>query len=492
MEKLKLMFEKIRDTFTKINTGRDLKSKVARSSFWMGGAGGLEQGLRFLRNMILTRLLAPEAFGLMAIVLAFSTFFDSLTAIGIRQAIIQNDKGEDRKYLNGAWWLSFVRSAVLYFLAFIGAPFISKFYGNPELILLMRVAFLSILLKGIMSPRGYVAIKQLNFKRWVIIENGGGILGVMTAVILAYVIQNVWAIVIGFTVEAASRFVLSYIICPFLPGIVFRKESLRDLLKYARGMLGLPILTFIFMRADVFVLGKLVSQAELGLYSMAVTLASIPSQLVLKLFGQIVMPTFVAMQSDNERLNNALLKITSGIIILCFPLLIFSIFYGKYFLHVVYGEIYAQVAVPFAIICSTLIIKVSSAPIASLYFATGNPQHHRFFVAIRAFLIIAIIYPAIKWFGLNGAASAGFVSMFISYVLQVRRLQKMTSLNLREYLIIFLKGAGISLFIPLFWIILHNSLELFNPFFNIICGFLSCFISYGLGIRIFFKSKKSI
>lgn len=94
--------------------GEGLKAKAARGGAWLAVASGLDQGFRFVRNMILTRLLAPEAFGLMAIVLAVNTFFESFSDVGIDTAVVQNPRSEERPYLNAAWWISFVRALGLY------------------------------------------------------------------------------------------------------------------------------------------------------------------------------------------------------------------------------------------------------------------------------------------------------------------------------------------------------------------------------------------
>ena len=94
--------------------GKGMRGNIARGGIWLGIGGGSEHFLRLVRNMILTRLIAPEAFGVVAIVLAINTFFESFTQIGIKEAIIQNPRGSEYVYLNGAFWISAIRGAVLY------------------------------------------------------------------------------------------------------------------------------------------------------------------------------------------------------------------------------------------------------------------------------------------------------------------------------------------------------------------------------------------
>ena len=79
---------------------------------------------------------------------------------------------------------------------------LAHFYDNAALVPLIRFGCLAIVFKGAMSARAHVAIKQMYFKRWVLINNGGGVCGILTAVLLTFALENVWALVIGFTVEA--------------------------------------------------------------------------------------------------------------------------------------------------------------------------------------------------------------------------------------------------------------------------------------------------
>src|SRR4030042_3650986 len=98
----------------------------------------VERGLRFVRYVILTRILAPDQFGLMAIVMVAASAFDALTEVGIKQSVIQNKRGADPEYLNVAWWFQAVRGLGLFSVAFLAAPWISSFYERPELSRLLR------------------------------------------------------------------------------------------------------------------------------------------------------------------------------------------------------------------------------------------------------------------------------------------------------------------------------------------------------------------
>lgn len=464
-----------------------LKKETFHGGLWLTVGTGVEQGLRFLRNVILTRILAPEAFGLMAIVLAINAAFESFSEVGIKQAIIQNPKGETQSFLNGAWWFSFIRATGLYVLGYLGAPFIAQFYEDPTLTPLVRVAFLAIPLKGLMSPRAFVAMKEMKFVKWMSIEQGGGVIGILTSLFLAFWLENVWALVIGFTVESAARFVLSYFICPFFPNFHFEKALLRSLLKYARGIFGLPILTFVFMRTDIFVVGKICTSAELGLYSMGVTLARMPFLMFNNLMNKLMMPVFSKLQEDKLRINRATLGMTLMICLLGFPSLFFLILYGRKVLSVTYGSSYGVVAIPFAIAFATELLRSSSIPIATYFLMSGRPELHRLFTAIRAAFVVLLIYPAVKTFGLTGAASAALLAMVAGYVLQTQRMSRITGMRIRTYCGLFGKSIVISIPVPFLWFLSHYVSDV--PIVNIGAGVVGIAISFTLGAVLFFRSS---
>src|ERR1035437_9748261 len=128
-----------------------LRAKAMRGGTWLGAGGITEQASRFARNMILTRLLAPSAFGAMAIVMSSSAIVGSLTEVGLKAAVIQNSRGGEKAYLDAGWWMAMGRAISTYVIIFALAPWVAHFYGNAELSALLRMALLSVLFEGARS-----------------------------------------------------------------------------------------------------------------------------------------------------------------------------------------------------------------------------------------------------------------------------------------------------------------------------------------------------
>jgi O-antigen/teichoic acid export membrane protein len=431
--RFKQYFGRARVLLGDILRSEGLRAKVMRGGSWLAAGSVSEQVVRFTRNMILTRLLAPSAFGAMAIVMSCSAVVGSLTDVGQRAAVIQNPRGREKAYLNAGWWLAMSRALCVYLIIFAAAPWIAHFYGNAELRSLLRVAMLGTLFDGMMSPASILPQKNMKFGRWMAISNGGGICGVILTVILSFWLRSVWALAIGACSENFFRCILSYILCPGLPSFGLEMRVARDLYKFSRAVVGLSFLNLIFARTDVFVLGKLVSTTTLGFYTMAVLLVQTPSSFITTMMGQILFPTFAHVQDDKERINRILMEVTSWLIVLGLPGVILIYLAGHSLLSIVYGARYVAAAAPLAVAATVVFLNILNAAITCVFSGIGRPGLHRRAVAASAIAMLIAIYPSCKLFGIVGGQIAALLAIIISYALQLERMRELTELDLAHY-----------------------------------------------------------
>jgi O-antigen/teichoic acid export membrane protein len=462
---------------TKLLNGSSLKAKCARgaTTLAIGSAGG--RGLRFLRVLILARILAPEQFGIIAIVIASLRLLEAFVEVGVKQAVIQNKRGADREYLNVAWWFQSLRGLALFAIAILLAPWISSFYGKPEFLRLFQVSYLSILFTSFISPRVYVLEKEYKFGWSVFLNQGSGILGTVITIVAAFILRNVWALVIGFVAEAAILCLLSYLLVPFLPRLSIDRECLRELMKFARGMFGLPILTWISLGVDVLVLGKFVADEMLGMYSLASQLVSLPAIFFAEIINPILLPGFAQKQDDRNALCRAVLQIARGVATFTAPLAVLLASCASGILLLAYGSQYVAVAVPCGIWCLLILVRVEAVIPAALYLAVGRPQLHRQSVILRAVVIVALIYPAIVHFGLSGAAAVMVLGHFAALLMQVFQCRRVIDLKFGDYIRSYVPGALLAL--PV--IVVVSSLRLFgveSPVLVLIAGSIALVAAY--------------
>ena len=489
-------------TITDRFRGDDLKARCARSSVILMSGAFVAKFLGFGSKVVLTRLLVAQEMGLMVMIISLTQLFEVLTEVGIKQSVIQHKNGADPEYLNMAWWFQSLRGIVLYAVAFVVAPWLCEFYfrsraevltrySMEELITLVRVAFLSILFSGFISPRAHVLEKKFRFGRAVVITQGGFILGTLVIIILAFVIRNVWAIVIGFATIGFARCLMSYALCPFMPRFAYHRESFQGLYSFARGMLGLPVLTYIAFNIDVLVAGKLVSTSLVGFYGMALTLAVAPWDLFSRIISPILFPAFAEKQDDREVLCRAIVKITKFTALFGFPLVALAIICSRTVLSLVFGEQYSAVAVPFSLLCIYALLLIIGTILGNLFFGIGQPGKHRLFVGLRALILIVFIYPAITLFGLTGAAAVVMLASCAVMCVQVIVIRKVIGLNIFDYIISWLPGLVLAA--PVLAVVLVvRGLAPGSPMVHFIIGLLSWIIVCGIGLILpkFFDSRR--
>lgn len=424
--------------------GNSLKARGARGVMSLGIGTVAGRGARFVRNMILARLLAPDQFGAMAIIMVAAMVFEAFTEVGVKQSVIQNKRGADDDYLNVAWWMQAVRGLGLFVVARLVAPWISSFYDKPELLKLLQVSFLAILFRGLVSPRVQVLEKEFRFGRAMFLTQSSAVLGAIITIGLACTIRNVWALVIGFVVEAAILCLLSHIFVPFLPSFKIDKNSLGELMKFARGMFGLPVLAMVSLQTDVLVLGKLVPSEQLGMYYLALVLAYLPIDLFSRIISPVLLPAFAQKQDDKKSLCQAVLQITRGAAIISVPLVTFMATCASGILLLTYGSKYATVAVPFGILSVSVLFRIHKNILGMVYLAIGKPHLHRRFSLILAATIVITIYPGVKFFGLNGAAMALLFASLLTFCAQVIGTQRHIGLHFDRYVSCWLPGVGLA------------------------------------------------
>jgi O-antigen/teichoic acid export membrane protein len=426
-------YDRVKVIIHDLLVGDGLRAKAMRGGTWLGVGSVAEQAARFARNMLLTRLLAPGAFGAMAIVMSCSAIVGTLTDIGHGAAVIQNPRGREKAYLNAGWWMGMCRAIFIYVIIFAAGPSVAHFYGSAELSGLLRVALLGTLFEGAMSPRATLAQKDMKFGRWMAITNGGGVCGVIVTVVLSFWLRDVWALAIGACSENAFRCLLSYILCPGLPSLGWDRQVARDLYKFSRAVVGLSFLNLIFSRTDIFVLGKLYSTTALGLYTMAVLLVQTPSSFLTGMMGQILFPTFAHVQGEKERVNRILVEVTSWLILFGLPGVVAIYLSGHSLLTVTYGARYVAAAGPLAVAATVVFLNVLNAVITCVFVGIGRPALHRRAVAASAAVMLIAIYPACKLLGVVGGQVSALLAIIVSYLLQVMRMRGLTGLNLLRY-----------------------------------------------------------
>jgi O-antigen/teichoic acid export membrane protein len=323
-----------------------LRERVISGSVWTIASYGASQVLRLAGNLVFAKLLFPEAFGLLALVNIFVQGLTLFSDIGIGPSIIQSRRGEDLDFLNTAWTIQVFRGVALWVVSLLGAAPFAAWYGEPQLASLIPVAALASIISGFSSTRIFTAGRRIALGRVTLIDFAGQTLGLLTMLVWCIVSPSVWAIVFGGLAGTTAKTVLTHIA---LDGernrLRFDREASRELFKFGRWVFVSTALSFLTLQVDRLMLGKAVPLGMLGVYSIAMSLASVAPMVAGNLAASVLFPLLAHhSRTDNEAYERAIYSarrvILQGALFMLAGLALLS----PAFFHALYDQRYAEAA----------------------------------------------------------------------------------------------------------------------------------------------------
>lgn len=268
-----------------------LGARAVSGSAWTGVRFGAEYTLRLGSNLILTRLLVPEAFGLMALVSVLMTGLAMFSDVGITATVVQSRRGDEPRFLDTVWTLQVLRGLLLYALALACAPVMARVYGEPELAPLIGVAGLTAVAAGFNSIHLMTLQRHLRIGRLAAVDVGGQLVAGVATIVWALAAPSVWALVWGGLVGAVGKTLLSHWVGRVRPArFAWERESLREMLEFGKWIFVSTMLFFLAGQADRLIFGRLFTVALLGVFSIAVTFATIPTQVLWRVGNSVLFP----------------------------------------------------------------------------------------------------------------------------------------------------------------------------------------------------------
>jgi len=276
-------------------TAESLRSRASRGAVASVIGQGASQGLRLAGNLVLARLLFPEAFGLMALVNMLMFGLTVLTDFGLQPAIVRHPRGDERAFLDTAWSIGVVRGVGLWVIGTAIAWPMAVFYREPRLYAIVPIAAVSALLGGLASTKIATLTRHLRPTPVLLVEIGSQAAALVVMVAWALWRPSVWVLVVGGLVAAGVRSLLSQLA---LPGPVDRPRweasARHDLVAFGKWLFVSSIFTFVAMRVDVVMLGRLLPVDTLGIYSIGVMLSQVLRDMLQQLMRFAIMPALSA------------------------------------------------------------------------------------------------------------------------------------------------------------------------------------------------------
>ena len=297
------------------------KQKVAGGLFWSYGERVMAQLVSLIVSIVLARLLDPENYGVISIVMIFITFCDAIVTGGFGNAIVQK-KDADELDVNTMLCCSVATSILLYIIIFCAAPYIASFYNMPIIRPILRVLGLRLLISGVNSIQRAWIQKRMLFKRFFISTSFGTIISAVVGISMAYMGKGAWALVGQYLTNSFIDTTVLLITNDWKPRLQFSWKRAKEMLSYGWKVLVTTVVYTIEGDLRSLIIGKKFGSADLAYYDQG---KKFPNLLVTNIntsISNVMFPVLSESQNDPTRLKQLCRRAVRIGIYLLSPLLI--------------------------------------------------------------------------------------------------------------------------------------------------------------------------
>lgn len=381
------------------------------------GAYGASQVLRLGSNLVLTRLLFPEAFGIMALVTVVLVGLQMFSDAGIGPAISRSPRGDEPAFLDTAYTVNVIRGLLLWLLAGALAWPAARLYGVPDLALLIPAAGISLALGGFSPTRIDTANRHLILWRVTLIDLGAQAAGIAAMIVLALATGSIWALVLGAILGAAAKLLFAHL---WLPGRANRFHweggAARELIHFGKWIFLSTACGFLLAQGDKAVLGAYLTMADLGIYNIGWFLASFPVLMAGAVVGRIMIPLYrdhPPGASAENRVRLRRLKLLLSVSVLLMLALVALL--GVPLVRLMYDARYLPAGTIVTAVALAQMPAVAGMGYDQAVLSAGDGRGFFLLLAARAAVQTAALLAGAHFWGLGGALAGQGLALALSH-----------------------------------------------------------------------------
>lgn len=297
-----------------------LKTKTVKGSVWSLLERFSVQGVSFIVMIIMARILTPDDYGLVAMLVIFIAISQSLVDSGFSNALIRK-QDRDETDNSTVFYFNIGVGTVLYLILFFCAPLIARFYDEPLLTKITRIISLSILINSFVVVQRAILTSDLNFKTQAKASMSAAIISGIVGISMAYTGLGVWSIVWYQLTNLSVNAILLWILSKWRPKFLYSWESFRELFGFGSKLAASGILDTLYNNIYLIVIGKVFNASDLGYYTRASQFAQFPSSNLTGIIQRVTYPVLCSIQNDNQRLRDVYRRFLRLSAFIVFPLM---------------------------------------------------------------------------------------------------------------------------------------------------------------------------
>ncbi len=332
----------------------------------------MQRFLNLITSVILARLIAPEEFGIMAILLVFQAIAQVLMDGGFGQALIQKQEltQEDK---NAVFCFNVTAGLLMFLVLYFAAPLIASFYQHAVLRPAIRLFSVGFLISSFGAVQATMLTRELRFRAHMIIALISTVCSAVLSIGLAFKGFGVWALVCGILVKLISETIGRWMFGNWVPTWKLDYSALRGLFSFSSKMLALTLIGQFAEQAYTLTIGKLHPAATLGFFYRARNLRQMSVQSFAQPMNVVMFPSFSRLQHDRERLKRVFMQSLDTAMLVYVPLVLGLASLSDQLIPLLYGERWLPAARFLKLLCWAIVFQPVTHFHSSLIKAVGRP-----------------------------------------------------------------------------------------------------------------------
>lgn len=470
----------------------NVKTKAIKGTVWSAIERFSVQGVQFIVSIILARLLTPGDFGLVAIVLVFTTIFQAINESGFNIALVYK-QNRDNLDFSTAFITNIIIGIIGYFLLFISAPVIASFYENDTLINVMRVSSLSLIINAFgLVPLAIFTIR-VDFKTQARASFVAALLSGFAGIVLAYYFKSVYAIVVQHLVYNVINVSCMWLYVRYSFTFSFSIQRFKSLWGYAYKLILARLINLIFDDIYSLAIGKIYTPVELGFYNRANSFRQVSSKNIINIVQRVSVPLLCENQGDKSSMARIHMKFMSTTALIVYPIVTGLMVLSGPFIQVLLGDKWLPTSDLLRFVCPIEFFYLIGTFNRNIYTATGRTDW-----ALKSEIVKKVFFVLIFLVTLRSSLQTFLVGLIVISVLEMlydtyfakKQIGVTLYMQLKSLLPVIVASIAMGLIVASVYYITSNVYWqlLLGVLIGVIFYFLECFIFNISDFRFYVKS----
>lgn len=409
---------------------KNLKSATLSGMIWKSGERFANQSVSFIVSLILARILAPEDYGVIAIVTVFINIMNVFVTSGYGAALIQKKDSDDNDY-NSMFTFSGLLSVFLYFVLFFTAPLIAKIYKNDILVPLIRVMALRMPIASFNSIQQAYVAKKMQFRKFFLSTLGGTVFSAIVGISMALSGYGVWALACQYLTSVIIDTIILFIQFDWRYKPYYSHKLAVPMIKFGSRVLCATLIDSVYQEIRTLIIGKKYDTSSLAYYNRG---EQFPKLIVLNfstVIDGVLLPAFCKLQDDIYRLRTGLRRSVQVSTFVVMPAMILMAIVAKPMITIILTEKWLN-AVPYVqIFCISYMFNPLQSSSTQVIKALGKSNVYLMLEIIKKSIFVVALLFAMH-FGVYIIAVSALITSLISCLINQITIRKMIDYSLVE------------------------------------------------------------